>query len=94
MVAGTVFGRFGPDQKTQLVVAFQQLNYIVGMCGDGANDCGALKAAHIGISLSQAEASGIIQLLNCAMNCFIAKRFLLFVQLQHRSHRGFKILRA
>ena len=35
----------------------QALDYVVSMCGDGANDCGALKAAQVGISLSEAEAS-------------------------------------
>eukprot|EP00088_Acartia_fossae_P065627 TRINITY_DN80970_c0_g1_i1.p1 TRINITY_DN80970_c0_g1~~TRINITY_DN80970_c0_g1_i1.p1 ORF type:complete len:328 (-),score=-9.94 TRINITY_DN80970_c0_g1_i1:212-1195(-) len=30
---------------------------IVGMCGDGGNDCGALRASHAGIALSEAEAS-------------------------------------
>lgn len=40
IVRGTVFARMLPEQKTQLIEAFQDLNYIVGMCGDGANDCG------------------------------------------------------
>ncbi|XP_063218884.1 polyamine-transporting ATPase 13A3 isoform X2 [Bacillus rossius redtenbacheri] len=52
-----VFARMSPDQKQQLVQELQQLGYYVAMCGDGANDCGALKAAHAGISLSEAESS-------------------------------------
>merc|ERR1712020_285917 len=54
---GTVFARMTPDQKEFLIEELQALGYYVGMCGDGANDCGALKAAHAGISLSDAEAS-------------------------------------
>ncbi|KAJ8395144.1 hypothetical protein AAFF_G00036000 [Aldrovandia affinis] len=57
LMRGTVYARMAPDQKTQLVTALQKLNYRVGMCGDGANDCGALRAADAGVSLSEAEAS-------------------------------------
>ena len=57
LVKGTIFSRMSPDQKAGLVEDLQTLGYIVSMCGDGANDCGALKAAHVGVSLSEAEAS-------------------------------------
>ncbi|KAI3357136.1 hypothetical protein L3Q82_015599, partial [Scortum barcoo] len=57
LLRATVFARMTPDQKTQLVKELQKLNYRVGMCGDGANDCGALRAADAGVSLSDAEAS-------------------------------------
>ncbi|KAA6360172.1 MAG: hypothetical protein EZS28_044301, partial [Streblomastix strix] len=30
---------------------------LIGICGDGANDCGALKTAHVVISLSEVESS-------------------------------------
>ncbi|XP_046747691.1 polyamine-transporting ATPase 13A3-like [Diprion similis] len=56
-VRGAVFARMTSDQKQQLVLELMQLGYYVAMCGDGANDCGALKAAHAGVSLSEAESS-------------------------------------
>ncbi|NXU59559.1 AT135 ATPase, partial [Turnix velox] len=57
LVNATVFARMTPSQKSSLIEELQKLNYCVGMCGDGANDCGALKTAHAGISLSEQEAS-------------------------------------
>lgn len=52
-----VYARMSPQQKQSLVELFQAYGQTVGFCGDGANDCGALKAADVGVSLSAAEAS-------------------------------------
>lgn len=57
LIRGKVFARMSPDEKHELVEKLQSIDYTVGFCGDGANDCGALKAADVGISLSEAEAS-------------------------------------
>jgi cation-transporting ATPase 13A3/4/5 len=57
LVMGKVFARMSPDEKHELVEKLQSIDYSCGFCGDGANDCGALKAADVGISLSEAEAS-------------------------------------
>ncbi|KAL7274630.1 hypothetical protein RUND412_002462 [Rhizina undulata] len=57
LVRGQIFARMSPDEKHELVEKLQSIDYCVGFCGDGANDCGALKAADVGISLSEAEAS-------------------------------------
>jgi cation-transporting ATPase 13A2 len=57
LVRGKVFARMSPDEKHELIEKLQSIGYSCGFCGDGANDCGALKAADVGISLSEAEAS-------------------------------------
>ncbi|KIW71556.1 hypothetical protein, variant [Phialophora macrospora] len=57
LVKGAVFARMSPDEKHELVEKMQSIDYCCGFCGDGANDCGALKAADVGVSLSEAEAS-------------------------------------
>lgn len=54
-----VFARMRPEDKSTLVTEIQKFPDLpkCGMCGDGANDCGALKTADVGISISEAEAS-------------------------------------
>ncbi|XP_078523058.1 putative cation-transporting ATPase 13A4 [Lissotriton helveticus] len=57
LLNAVIFARMSPRQKASLVEELIKLDYVVGMCGDGANDCGALRTAHVGISLSEQEAS-------------------------------------
>nr|UJH94591.1 Ypk9 [Starmerella bombicola] len=57
LLRGVVYARMSPDEKHELVTKLQRIDYTVCFCGDGANDCGALNEADVGISLSEAEAS-------------------------------------
>ena len=56
---GQVFSRMTPDDKALLVTSLQSLprSPLVGMVGDGANDCAALKVADLSVSVGSAETS-------------------------------------
>ncbi|KAI9308568.1 hypothetical protein BJ944DRAFT_174600 [Cunninghamella echinulata] len=51
-----VFARMTPGDKVQCVQLHMEKG-VTAMCGDGGNDCGALRAAHVGLALSESEAS-------------------------------------
>jgi len=46
-----LFARVSPAQKEEIVLALNDAGMFTLMCGDGTNDVGALKAAHVGVSI-------------------------------------------
>lgn len=51
MDAIKVFARVTPEQKEMVVSALKGAGHRVLFCGDGANDVGALRQAHVGVAL-------------------------------------------
>ncbi|EAR86811.2 E1-E2 ATPase family protein (macronuclear) [Tetrahymena thermophila SB210] len=52
-----IFSRMRPEQKRIIIETLQNSGIKVGMIGDGANDCAAIKQGDIGISFACADAA-------------------------------------
>jgi len=72
-----VWARANPSDKVDVVNIFISNDFVTSMCGDGGNDCGALRAAHVGIALSDSDASIVSPFTSVNKTCMSVPQVLL-----------------
>lgn len=70
----SVFSRASPRQKELILTRQKEKGFITLMCGDGTNDVGALKQAHIGVALLDGKPEDLEKILKQARIEMMKKR--------------------